>query len=273
MRPSPGHDDLVADSAGDALGPLSEAMRHPVLSAREEVRLALRIESGDMRAKDVMIVSNLRLVVAIAKPYRGGPLPFADLVQEGTVGLLRAVEKFDYRRGLKFSTYATWWIRRVILRALAEARAIRIPSEAGRQIAAVQRSERELGHAASDEALASHARLNVRSIRTLRNPPRVAASLDTPFDDGEQTLGDVLPDDRAIDFAERMVDSESEHELHGIVRRLPVRHRDVVRRRFGLAGNEPESHRDIGQSLGVGEARSRQIEREALQRLRQLVPR
>jgi RNA polymerase primary sigma factor len=245
-------------------------MRHPVLSACEERRLARRIERGDVGAKDTMMLSNLRLVFTIAKAYGGGPLPFADVVQEGTIGLLRAVEKFDYRRELKFSTYATWWIRREILVALREARAIRIPVEAGRQVAAVRRSERELGHAASDEALASHAGVSVRSIHTLRDPPRVTMSLDTPLDAGDQTLRDVLPDDRAIDFADCLRDRENGRELRGILLCLPPRHREVVRRHYGLAGNEPESHGDIGRRLGVGEERSRQIERDALQRLRLL---
>jgi RNA polymerase primary sigma factor len=268
MRPPPTYAGPSAEDAAEELGPLREAMRHPVLSAREESRLARRIERGDVRAKDTMMLSNLRLVFTIAKPYRGGPLPFGDLVQEGTIGLLRAVEKFDHRRGLKFSTYATWWIRRGILVALREAKAIRIPAEAGRQAVAVRRSERELGRAASDEALASHAGVSVRSIHTLRDPPRVTMSLDTPLDAGDQTLREALPDDRVIDFTDCLRDREKGQELRRIVRRLPARHREVVRRRFGLAGNEPESHRDIGRRLGVGEERSRQIEREALQRLR-----
>jgi RNA polymerase primary sigma factor len=226
-----------------------------------------------MRAKDTMMLSNLRLVFTIAQAHRGGPLPLADLVQEGTIGLLRAVEKFDYRRGLKFSTYATWWIRRGILVALGDARAIRIPAEAGQQVAAVRRSERELGHAASDEALASHAGVSVRSINTLRDPPRVTMSLDTPLDAGDQTLRDVLPDVHAIDVTDCLRDRENGRDLRGIVLRLPPRHREVVRRHYGLAGNDPESHRDIGRRLGVGEARSRQIEREALQRLRVLASR
>jgi RNA polymerase primary sigma factor len=245
-------------------------MSHPVLSACEERRLARRIERGDVRAKDMMMLSNLRLVFTIAKAHRGGPLPFADVVQEGTIGLLRAVEKFDHRRGLKFSTYATWWIRRGILVALREARAIRIPAEAGRQVAAVRRSERELGHAASDEALASHAGVSLRSIHTLRDPPRVTVSLDAPLDAGDQTLRDMLPDDRAIDFADCLRDRENGRELRGIVLHLPPRHREVVLRHYGLGGNEPESHRDIGRRLGVGEERSRQIERDALRRLRVL---
>jgi RNA polymerase primary sigma factor len=270
MRLPPKYADLPADRPADELGPLRVAMNHPVLSACEERSLARRIERGDVRAKDTMMLSNLRLVFTIAMAYRGGPLPFADLVQEGTIGLLRAVEKFDYRRGLKFSTYATWWIRRGILVALREARAIRIPAEAGRQVAAVRRSERELGHAASDQALASHAGVSVRSIHTLRDPPRVTMSLDTPLDAGDQTLRDVLRDDRAIDVADCLPDRENGRDLRRIVLHLPPRHREVVRRHYGLGGNEPESHRDIGRRLGVGEARSRQIERDALQRLRVL---
>jgi RNA polymerase primary sigma factor len=270
MRPPPKYADLPTDGPADELGPLRVAMNHPVLSACEERRLARRIERGDVHARDTMMLSNLRLVVTIAKAYRGGPVPFADLVQEGTIGLLRAVEKFDYRRGLRFSTYATWWIRRAILVALRESRAIRIPAEAGRQVAAVRRSERDLGHAASDEELASHAGVSVGSIHTLRDPPRVTRSLDTPLDAGAQTLRDVLPDDRAIDSADCLRERENGRELRGIVLHLPPRHREVVRRHYGLAGNEPESHRDIGRRLGVGEARSRQIERDALQRLRVL---
>jgi RNA polymerase sigma factor (sigma-70 family) len=218
-----------------------------------------------------MVLSNLRLVVAIAQPYAQGPLPLADLVQEGAWGLIRAAEKFDHRRGLKFSTYATWWIRRAILRALGEAKAIRIPPDAGRQVAAVRRSTRVLGRAVSDEEVASHAGVNVRSVRTLLAPPCVTASLDAPLDEGEQTLGDVLPDDRARGFADGIADRESERELRRVVRRLPIRHREIVRRRFGLAGGDPQSHREIGQGLGLGEARVRQIEREALRRLRPLV--
>jgi RNA polymerase primary sigma factor len=265
--------DLPADGPAGELGPLRVAMNHPVLSACEERKLARRIERGDVRAKDTMMLCNLRLVFTVANAYRGGLLPLADLVQEGTIGLLRAVEKFDYRRGLKFSTYATWWIRRGILIALREARTIRIPAEAGMQVEAVRRSERELGRAASDEALASHAGVSVRSIHTLRDPPRVTMSLDTPLDAGDQTLRDVLPDDHAIDVAECLSDRENGRELRGVVLCLPPQHREVVRRRYGLAGNEPQSHRDIGRSLGVGEARSRQIERDALQRLRVLASR
>jgi RNA polymerase primary sigma factor len=258
-------------SPRDALGPLRNALGHPVLSGRAEAQLARKIERGDKRAKDTMIVSNLRLVVAIAKRYDGGPLPLADLVQEGTLGLIRAVEKFDHRRGLKFSTYATWWIRRAILRALSEARAIRIPSDAGRQVAAVRRSTRALGRAVSDEEVASHAGVHVRSIRTLLDPPCVTASLDAPLDGGEQTLCDVLPDERASTFADSVGDSESKRHLHGMVRRLPIPHGEVVRRRYGLAGRDPQSHRAIGETMGLGEARVRQIEREALRRLRPVV--
>jgi RNA polymerase primary sigma factor len=258
-------------SSRGELAPLRDALRRPLLSAHAEMELARRIARGDTHAKDTMILSNLRLVVAIAKPYDGGPLPLGDLVQEGTLGLIRAVEKFDHRRGLKFSTYATWWIRRAILRALGDARAIRIPSDARRQVAAVRRSTRVLGRAVSAEEIASHAGVNARSIGTLLDPPCVEASLDEPLDGGEQTLGDLLPDERAGRFTGGLGESDTERELQGMVRRLPSRQREVVRRRYGLAGREPQSHRAIGQTIGLGEARVRQIERDALRRLRPLV--
>jgi RNA polymerase primary sigma factor len=270
---SPQHpsDERLEPATPDDLGPvLRRAIQHPLLMAADESRLARRIERGDMQAKNLMIESNLRLVVAIAKPYRGRTLPFADLVQEGTVGLVRAVEKFDYRRGLKFSTYATWWIRRAILRALGEARTIRIPPEAGRRLVAIQAAEHDLGRSASNDTLAARAGIAPRSVRTLRDAPRVTVSLDKMVDDTSETLGDSIADDCAIEASERLGDREMARELHNMVRRLPARHREVVLRRFGLDGANPENYHAIAQHIGVGEARCRQIEREALQRLRQL---
>jgi RNA polymerase primary sigma factor len=245
-------------------------MQHALLTAGDESRLGRRIERGDMQAKNLMIESNLRLVVAIAKPYRGRALPFADLVQEGTVGLVRAVEKFDYRRGLRFSTYASWWIRRAIVLALGEARAIRIPREAGRRLVALQEAEDELGRSASNERLAARAGIAPRSVRALRDVPRVTVSLDRMVDDTNETLGDSIADDCAIDLSERLGDREMARDLHTMVGRLPARHREVVLGRFGLDGANPESYHAIARRIGVGETRCRQIEREALQRLRQL---
>jgi RNA polymerase primary sigma factor len=257
--------------AYDELGPLlRRAMQHRVLTRADETRLARRIERGDIRAKDVMIESNLRLVVAIARPYRGRALPFSDLVQEGTIGLVRAVEKFDYRRGLKFSTYATWWIRRAIVQALSQARTIRIPHEPVRRLVAIQRAERELDQPASDDVLAAHIGISPRIVRALRDVPRVTDSLDKTFDGGENSLGEVIADDRAVEAYERVGDRDMARQLNGIVETLSGRHREVVVRRFGLAGNDAESHQEIARRLGVGEARSRQLEHEALRRLRHL---
>lgn len=255
----------------DELGPLfRHALQHPVLTFADEQRLVRRIECGDLAAKDVMIESNLRLVVALARPYRGRALPFGDLVQEGIVGLVHAVERFDHRRGLKFSTYATIWIRRAIMRALLEAKQIRIPPEAGRHLAAIRRSEAELGEKVDDHELARHAGVSPRSLRDLRDVPRVAASLDRPPREGAPPLAELVADESLAAPDVRLIGDETTRELHEIVRVLPDRHREVVQRRFGLQGDDPESHRAIGLRLGIGEARSRQLEREALLRLRQL---
>jgi RNA polymerase primary sigma factor len=232
--------------------------------------LAQRIERGDGNAKDLMIESNLRLVVALAKPYRGRALPFGDLVQEGTLGLIRAVEKFDYRRGLKFSTYATWWIHRAILRAIGEARTIRIPPQAGRQLVAIRQAERELGRPVSTDALATQTGIATTTVKALRDHPRVTASLDKTVHDGTEALGDLIADHRAIDVHERLGDRQMAHDLHDMVGLLPQRHREVVLRRYGLDGRDPETHDRIARRIGVGESRCRQIEHEALQRLRQL---
>jgi RNA polymerase primary sigma factor len=265
---------MATAGGNDGLGPLLQhALRHPLLTAAEETRLARRIERGDLAAKEAMIASNLRLVVAIAKPYRGRTVPFADLVQEGVVGLVRAVEKFDHRRGLKLSTYATWWIRRAVLRALVDAKSIRIPPEAGRQAEEIRESERALGEQAADDALARHAGVSSQSVRTLRDAPRVARSLDERIDHRAEPLRDLIADDRADPVDAHLLNSERSSEVQDIVRLLPERHRDIVVRRFGFAAREAETHRDIGQRLGIGEARSRQLEREALQRLRQLAAR
>jgi len=266
----PRPDDQVPVGAVDELGPLfRRALQHPVLTPAQERRLSRRIERGDCAAKRAMIESNLRLVVAIARPYRGRAVPFADLVQEGIIGLVRAVERFDHRRGVKFSTYATSWIRQAILSALADAKLIRIPPDARRQVAAIQRSERELGFVAEDE-LARHARVSRRSLRALRDVPRVAGSLDASPDGGSTPLSELVVDERVAAPDLRLIGDETARELRCMLGLLPARHREVVQRRYGLEGGRPESHRDIGLRLGLCEARSRQLEREALHRLRQL---
>jgi RNA polymerase primary sigma factor len=267
-------DDHKVPRVDDELGPLLQrALRHPILTPAGEVRLARRIERGDLAAKDLMIESNLRLVAAIARRYRGGALAYSDLVQEGVLGLVRAVEKFDHRRGLKFSTYATFWIRREIVNALGEQKTIRIPPEARRRIVAIENAEQELGHSASDEELAAHVGARTSTVRALRDRARVTASLDgPPADDDRVTLAEQVADE-TVDISESVAEADSAQQLHGVVALLPPSHRDVIERHFGLDGGRPETHGQIAERLGVSEARSCQLEREALQRLRQLASR
>jgi RNA polymerase primary sigma factor len=243
------------------------------LTRAEEVVLARRIERGDLRAKQKLVESNLGLVHMLAGRYRVVDVPFADLVQEGTVGLVRAAERFDYRRGLKFSTYAVWWIRRSILDAIADARVIRIPAKASRQLAAIQRAEAELtrirARRPTEAEIAEHAQLKLVTVRSLRAAARVTGSLDEPVGDRLTPLGDRVGDQRAVDPSESAIAGECRRELSVMLRRLPERHREVIIRRYGLKGT-PQSHKAIGKWLGVGEERSRQIEREALHRLRSI---
>jgi RNA polymerase primary sigma factor len=245
-----------------------------LLSAAEEIMLARRIERGDLHAKQRMIESNLRLVHAVARAYRRSSVPFADLVQEGTIGLVRAVERFDHRRGVKFSTYAVWWIRRSMLDAIASSNVIRMPAKASQQLAAVRRAEAELERLeprrASDAAIADHTQLSVTTVRALREAGRVTASLDEPVGEDAMPLGDVLADPRAGDPLDSAIAHESRGEVASMLRLLPERHRDVIVRRYGLSGEGAETHEQIGERLGVGEERSRQIEREALHRLRSI---
>ena len=265
--------DSRSQSGYDNVEPL---MRHTrvkrLLTADEEVQLARRIEAGDLRAKEQMIESNLRLVFAIARSYRGRGVPFADLVQEGTIGLVRAVERFDHRRGVKFSTYAVWWIRRSLLDAVAGSQVIRIPAKANQQLSAVRRAEAELergGRArAQAEAIAERTGLSVHTVRSLRRTARVTASLDEPVGDDMIALGDLVADECAEDPIERAIAREDQREVSAMLRLLPARHREVVVRRYGLNQDRAQTHEEIGRWLGVGEERSRQIEREALHRLR-----
>jgi RNA polymerase primary sigma factor len=251
---------------------LRRAMSQPLLSAGEEIRLAIQIERGDRAAKQRMIESNLRLVVSLARTYRGRGVPMADLVQEGTIGLIRAVERFDHRHGVKFSTYAAWWIRRSLRDAVAAAQLIRIPPRATRQLAAVHRADDELRHsthgAPSIEAVADRTGLSVDSVRSLQQAARITASLDQPVGEEDTPLGELVADHRAADPSERAVASEESVRVRRMLRLLPQRHRDVVVRRYGLGHDAPQSHEQIGAWLGVGEERSRQLEREALHRLR-----
>ena len=245
-----------------------------LLSAAEEVELAKRIERGDLEAKERMIESNLRLVHAVARTYRGTGVESDDLVQEGTVGLVRAVERFDHRHGLKFSTYAVWWIRRSILDALAGSKVIRIPAKANRQLAAVRRAEAELHQigprGASDAEIAELTELSMATVRSLRDAAQVTASLDEPVGEDATPLVNLLADERALDPSESAIAHEDHDEISAMLRLLPERYREVLIRRYGLNDWDAQSHEEIGEWLGVGEQRSRQIEREAIHRLRSI---
>jgi RNA polymerase primary sigma factor len=250
---------------------LREAGRHPLLTAAQEVELAKRIERGDAAAKQRMIQSNLRLVVSIAKNYRNQGLPFLDLIQEGTLGLIRAVEKFDWRRGFKFSTYATWWIRQAVARALADkARTIRMPVHIVERLHKMNRAERHLwtllGREPTLEEIASEANLPLEQAKEVRAAPR-ATSLDAPIgDDEDAVLGDFvagegpLPEDLVEDSLRSQTLAES-------LRALPDRHRSVLILRYGLDNADPRTLEEIGKRLGITRERVRQIEVEALARL------
>src|SRR3954468_19108938 len=214
-----------------------------LLTAAEEIELAKRIERGDLAAKQEMIERNLRLVHSLAQRYRGRGAPYDDLVQEGTIGLVRAVEKFDHRRGLKFSTYAVWWIRRSLANAVVDARTIRIPSNASDRLAAVKRAERELERLApgspSTAAIAERTGFSVRRVQVLREAASVTASLDEPVGEDGSALGDLIADRQAIDPWRHTDERETRRQLWSMVDVLPDRHREVLVRRYGLGGEGP----------------------------------
>jgi RNA polymerase primary sigma factor len=251
---------------------MNRAGRYPLLTAQEEVELAKRVEKGDAAAKERMINSNLRLVISIAKRYQGRDLPLGDLIQEGVIGLNRAVEKFDWRRGFKFSTYATWWIRQACQRALSgQSATIRIPTHVNERRVKIGRAarklERELGREPTRAELAAEAGLPLQHVDEALDAAEAPVSLNRPVgaeDEGE--LGDLFGDPNADDPAAEAVESLRRDELRRAVAGLPDDERHVVERRFGLAG-APASFEAIGKELGLTPRRVHQLQDAALARL------
>jgi RNA polymerase primary sigma factor len=272
--PIPGTETL--ETTTDALQLfLREIGRHPLLTAADEVELSKRIERGDLEAKKRMIECNLRLVVSIAKNYRNQGLPFLDLIQEGMFGLIRAVEKFEWQRGLKFSTYATWWIRQAVARAIADkARTIRVPVHVVERMQKMHRAERhlwtQLAREPSLEEIADEAGLPLQQAVEVRGAARASTSLDQPIGEQEDAVfGDLVAGDEPLpdEVTERRLQKEA---LDRALESLPERDRRVLELRYGLRGEEPHTLEHIGRRLGITRERVRQIEIESLSRLASL---
>ena len=269
--------DLKPDMTTDSLQLfLKDIGKVRLLTAQEEVDLARRIERGDLDAKQKMVESNLRLVVSIAKNYRNQGLPFLDLIQEGTLGLVRAAEKFDYRKGFKFSTYATWWIRQAIARALADkARTIRIPVHVVEKLNKIGRAERklvtELGREPTAEEIADVTGIEPDEVDSIKRSAQAPVSLEKPVGDEEESeFGQFIADERAESPYERAAEILTKEALREALENLSYRERRVLELRYGLGGEHPRTLDEVGRTFNVTRERIRQIENQSLKKLQSL---
>jgi RNA polymerase primary sigma factor len=266
--------DLTVEPSLDSLRLyLREIGKVPLLTADQEVYLAKRIERGEMAAKTQMIEANLRLVVSIAKGYLGRGLSFLDLIQEGSLGLIRAVEKFDYRKGYKFSTYATWWIRQAVTRAIADkARTIRIPVHMVEKLNKVVHIERQLvqrlGREPRPDEIADELEMTTEEVREILRMAQLPVSLEKPIgEEEESSLGDFVPDDSAESPFDTASLSLRREDVEMALSALPERERKVIELRFGLSGAQPCTLEEVGRAFGVTRERIRQIENNTLKKL------
>ncbi len=256
---------------------LKEAGEILLLTKQQEIDLAIRIEMGDKRAKDLMIQSNLRLVISIAKNYYTQDMDLLDLIQEGNTGLIRAVEKFDYRKGFKFSTYATWWIRQAITRAIAnQDRNIRIPVHMIEKINKMVRTERKLlqetGREPTDDELGAELNIDSQEIREMRKIAQRTTSLETPIGDEEDAeLGDFIENSSTPDPAEAVHSIIAKESLDRVLRSMDERERKVIELRFGLKGEHPRTLAEVSSRFNVSRERIRQIEAKALETIKNSV--
>ena len=253
---------------------LKDIGKVPLLTPDEEISLAIRIKNGDENAKKRLVEANLRLVVSIAKRYGGRGMSFLDLIQEGNLGLIKAVEKFDYTKGFKFSTYATWWIRQAITRAIADqARTIRIPVHMVETINKVKKASSYLlhqnGRDPTPEEIAKEIGMTPDKVREIMRVSQEPVSLETPIGEEEDShLGDFIPDDEALAPADAASQALLKEELDKVLKTLTPREEEVLRMRFGLDDGHPRTLEDVGDRFGVTRERIRQIEAKALRKLR-----
>src|SRR3954465_14405452 len=269
--------DLTVEPSLDSLRLyLREIGKVPLLTADQEVSLAKRIERGDMSAKTQMTEANLRLVVSIAKGYLGRGLSFLDLIQEGSLGLIRAVEKFDYRKGYKFSTYATWWIRQAVTRAIADkARTIRIPVHMVEKLNKVVHIERQLvqrlGREPRPDEIAVELDMTTAEVRDILRMAQHPVSLEKPIGEEEESeLGDFVKDEQAESPFDTAQVSLRREDIENALASLPPRDRKVIELRFGLSGKQPCTLEEVGKAFGVTRERIRQIENNTLKKLESL---